>query len=161
MATLGVAVLVGLPSPAPAQQSFQRFTPFLIELPGWKADKPDGGAMEAGGSSMVTAAARTYQRGSARVNAVILLGTGVHLGLASLISGPKLDINEIRLSVSTVDGMQVGKTYHIPSKIGRIVVVLSDTTTFTLSYEGIDEDEAMGLAREFDWKAIQAQAQAK
>jgi hypothetical protein len=76
LATLGVAVFVAtvLPSAARAQQSFQRFTPFLIELPGWKANKPTVLAMEAGGSSMVTAT-RTYERGSATVNAVVLQGS--------------------------------------------------------------------------------------
>jgi hypothetical protein len=34
-----------LPRAARAQQSFQRFIPFLVELPGWKGNKPDGMAM--------------------------------------------------------------------------------------------------------------------
>jgi hypothetical protein len=159
LATLGVAVLVAakLPSAARAQQSFQRFTPFLIDLPGWKANKPDGVAMEAGGSSMVTAT-RTYERGSAKVNAVVLQGSNAQLAMASIKSGLKIETNAMRMSVATVDGMQVGKSYNIPAKNGGIVVALTDSTAFTLSYEGIDEDEAMGLAKKFDWKAIQAKA---
>jgi hypothetical protein len=162
LATLGVAMLVAtmLLSVAQAQQSFQRFTPFLIDLPGWKANKPDGAAMEAGGSSMVTAT-RTYERGSAKVNAVVLQGSNAQLALASIKSGLKIETNDMRMGVSTVDGMQVGKSYNIRAKNGGMVVALSDTTAFTLSYEGIDEDEAMGLAKKFDWKAIQAKAQVK
>ena len=32
---------------------------------------------------------------------------------------------------------------------------------FSLSYNGITEDEALALAEKFDWKAMQAATQAK
>ena len=37
-------------APAAQAQAFQRFTPLLIDLPGWQGDKPDGVAMEIPGS---------------------------------------------------------------------------------------------------------------
>ena len=61
---------------ARAQQSFQRFVPFLVDLPGFKAKKPDGMAMEMAGSNMVTAT-RAYERGAAHVNAAVLTGIAV------------------------------------------------------------------------------------
>src|SRR5207302_4927413 len=57
MAVLGAAAM---PSVARSQQSFQRFVPLLVELPGWKGNKPDGMGMEMAGTSMITAT-RTYE----------------------------------------------------------------------------------------------------
>ena len=69
-AALGAACLAPA---ARTQQGFARFTGFLVDLPGWKGNKPDGMAMELAGSSMVTAT-RGYERGSAKVNASVLTG---------------------------------------------------------------------------------------
>ena len=71
-----------LPQAARAQQSFQRFVPLLVDLPGWKGNKPDGMAMEMAGSSMITAT-RAYERGDARVNAAILTGMAAQAALAA------------------------------------------------------------------------------
>jgi hypothetical protein len=75
-----------LPQAARAQQSFQRFIPFLIDLSGWKGNKPDGMAMELAGSNMVTAT-RAYERGEARLNAAILTGMAAQAALAAGSAG--------------------------------------------------------------------------
>jgi hypothetical protein len=54
--------------------------------------------------------------------------------------------------------MQVTKTYTNSTKSGALLVALTSDAVFMLAYVGIDEDEAMGLAKKFDWNAIQAQA---
>ena len=72
LAFAALAAAAMLPA-ARAQQSFQRFVPFLVELPGWKANKPDGMAMEMAGSNMITAT-RAYEKGAAHVNASLLTG---------------------------------------------------------------------------------------
>ena len=48
-------------SAARAEQSFQRFVPFLVDLDGWKGNKPEGMSMETTGASMITAT-REYRR---------------------------------------------------------------------------------------------------
>ena len=60
-----------LPSPARAEQAFQRFIPFLVDLPGWQGKKPEGMAMEMPGNSMITAT-RKYERSSGRLSAQII-----------------------------------------------------------------------------------------
>ncbi len=145
-----------MPLPVRAQQSFQRFVPFLVELPGWKGAKPDGMGMEMAGSSMVTAT-RSYERAAAHVNASVLTGMAAQGALAATNAGIKLETPDIHMTTSTIDGMQVTKTYTVAAKSGAIVVALGPAAMFTLSYTGIDEDEAMGLAHKFDWKAIQGQ----
>jgi hypothetical protein len=62
---------------------------------------------------------------------------------------------------STVRGLQVMKTFDTQQKSGAIVVALATNALFSLSYNGIGEDEALPLAEKFDWKAMQAAAQLK
>jgi hypothetical protein len=145
-----------VPNAARAQQGFQRFVPFLVDLPGWKGNKPDGMGMEMAGTSMVTAT-RSYERGAAYVNASVLTGMAAQGALAATNAGIKIETPDIHMTTSTIDGLQVTKTYTVSAKSGAIVVALGPAAIFTLAYTGIDEDEAMGLARKFDWKAIQDQ----
>jgi hypothetical protein len=157
VAGLGVAALSPV---ARAQQGFQRFVPFLVDLPGWKGGKPEGVATQVLGTDIVTAT-RTYERGSAKVNASVLMGAPAQAALLAANSGQKAKNSDIRMSTTAVDGMQVHKTYAASQKSGAILVELSGNAVITVAFNGVGEDEAMGLARKFDWKGIQAQAQAK
>jgi hypothetical protein len=147
---------VWMPQAAHAQQGFQRFVPFLIDLPGWKGNKPDGMTMEMAGSGMVTAT-RGYERGAARVNASVLTGMAAQGALAATSAGIKIETADMHINTSTIDGLQVTKTYTASNKAGAIMVALGPSAVFTLAFTGIDEDEATGLARKFDWKAMQGQ----
>jgi hypothetical protein len=62
---------------------------------------------------------------------------------------------------STMHGLPVIKTYNTQQKSGAIMVALGKDALFSLSYNGITEDEALALSEKFDWKAIQAAAQRK
>jgi hypothetical protein len=146
-----------LPQAARAQQTFQRFLPLLIELPGWKGNKPDGMAMEMAGGNMVTAT-RAYERGDARLNASIMTGMAAQGALAATSAGIKIETADMHMSTSTIDGLQVTKTYTISNKGGAVMVALGPAAVFTLTFNKVPEDEGMELARKFDWKAMQAQA---
>jgi hypothetical protein len=142
-------------SAAHAQQAFQRFFPFLVDLQGWTGNKPDGLAMEIPGNTMVTAT-REYERGDARLNAQIVLGAAAQGALAATGENIKIETAEGRMSTATIDGMQVTRTFTVSDKSGAILVGLGTSALFTLSFNGVAEDEALMLARKFDWKAIQA-----
>jgi hypothetical protein len=156
---LAAALLPGawlLPLPAAqAQQGFQRFIPFLVDLPGWTGKKPDGLAMEMPGNSMITAT-REYQRGDARLNAQIVTGPAAMGALATLNTGMRIETGEARLYTETVDGHKLLRTFKIKEKSGSILVALSANALFSLTFERIGEDEAMTLAKTFNWKSIQA-----
>jgi hypothetical protein len=142
--------------PALAQQSFQRFVPFLVDLQGWTGKKADGMAMEMGGTSMITAT-RAYERGDAKLNAQIITGPAAQGALAATKSGLKLETGDMHLSTATIDGLSVTRTYMVGSKSGTILVGLSSSAMFNLTFTGITEDEALALAKKFDWKAMQGQ----
>jgi hypothetical protein len=154
-------VLAALPAAwlapaARAQQSFQRFVPFLVDLPGWTGKKADGMAMEMGGTSMITAT-RAYERGAAKLNAQIITGPAAQGALAATKSGIKLETSDMHMSTANIDGLSVTRTYMVGSKSGTILVALSGSAMFNLTFTGIAEDEALTLVKKFDWKAMQAQ----
>jgi hypothetical protein len=138
-----------------AQPAFQRFFPFLVDLPGWKGDKPDGVSMEMPGNSMISAT-RKYERGGASLDAQIVMGTAAKGALAATHSGMHIETSDMRMSTSTIDGLPVTRTYTISSKSGAVMVALSANALFSLAFNGIADDEALTLARKFDWKAMQA-----
>ena len=136
-------------------QAFQRFTPLLIDLPGWQGGKPDGIAMEIPGSSMITAS-REYKRGDARLNAQVLTGAQAQGAAAAAATGLKVETSEARMSTSTIDGLPVTRTYTFKDKSGAIMVILGPSAVFMVTFNGVAEDEGLKLAQQFNWKAIQA-----
>jgi len=154
---LAVAALPSglLPSSVANAQSFQRFFPLLVELQGWKGGKPDGAAVEIPGNSMVTAS-REYRRGDARLDANVILGPAAQGALTSIQSGMKVETSDARMSTTTIDDLPVARTFNIKERSGAVLVGIGASAVFTLSFNGIDDDEALTLARKFDWKAMQA-----
>src|SRR5207248_1220709 len=140
---------------ARAQQSFQRFFPFLVDLPDWKGKTPDGVAVEIPGNSMITAT-REYERGESRLNAQVITGPAAQGALAATAAGMKIETSEARMATSTIDGFRVATTFTFKDKSGAILVALGTSALFTLSFNGVAEDEALALAKKYDWKALQS-----
>jgi len=147
------AAWLALSSPA-AAQDFQKFTPFLVDLPGWTGKKADGMAMQVPGMSMITAT-RDYARGSSKLTASVISGSTAQGMLAAVQSGIKIETAEMHMNSATVDGFLVARTFNVPEKAGSVLVQLGPNALFSLSFTALPEDEAFTLARRFDWKAIQ------
>jgi hypothetical protein len=147
----GLSLSAGLPARA---QAFQRFFPFLPDLPGWKGNKPDGVALEAPGATVISAT-REYERGEARLNAQVIVGTAAMAALASIESGVKVETREARMTTTVVDGFKLARTYTIPDKSGAVLVALSNNGVFSLNFNGIDDEEALTIAKRFNWKGMQ------
>ena len=140
-----------------ADQAFQRFFPSLVDLDGWQGKKPDGISMEMPGNSMITAT-REYQRGPARFHAQVLVGAAAKGALAVAQTGMKIETSDGRMSTSPIDGFQVTRTFNFKDKSGAILIALGSNSVFSVSFNGIADDEALGIAKKFDWKAIQTAA---
>ena len=140
---------------ARAQQAFQRYFPFLVDLDGWQGKKPDGVAMEMTGNSMITAT-REYQRGAARLHAAILFGMDAKGALAATQTGMNIETSDGRMNTLTIDGMTVTRSFNFKDKSGAILVALGTSGIFSVSFNGIPDDEALMLPKKFDWKAIAA-----
>ena len=154
------SLLLALPmlwsvSSARADQAFQRLMPLLVDLDGWQGKKPDGMSMEMPNGSMTTAT-REYQRGPARAHASVMVGTAAMGALAPMQAGMNVTTSEGHMLTASMHGMQVLKSYTTAQKSGALIVALDKDAMFSLSYNGMTEDEALALAEKFDWKAIQA-----
>jgi hypothetical protein len=144
-----------LPRAARAEASYERLYPLLIDLPGWTGAKPDGMAMQMGGMNMMTAT-RKYTRAGATLDVGILTGAPAQAGLAMIQGGMKFETSEARMSVDTVDGLKVARTYTVKGRSGALFIGLTDSALFSFAFTGVAEDEALALAKRFDWKAMQA-----
>jgi hypothetical protein len=143
-----------------ADQPFQRLLPLLVDLAGWQGKKPDGMSMQMSDTSMTTAT-RDYERGTAQLHASVVIGQAAEGALAPIQTGMKMQTPEGHMITDTLRGMPVMKTFNIKDKSGALIVALAKNAMFSLAYEGLGEDEALQLADKFDWKALQAAAQAK
>jgi hypothetical protein len=152
------AVWLLQPSSAAAQEAFRRFFPFLVDLDGWQGKTPDGMSMAMGNTNMLTAT-REYERGSARLHAAVVMGPAATGALAASQSGMNIETTEGHLITSTIDGFTVVRTFNTKEKSGAVLVKLGPSAMFSFSYERLTEDEAMPLAKKFDWKAIQSATQ--
>ncbi len=132
-----------------AEPSFQRFVPFLIDLPGWVGTAPEGTARETPRRTAIRAS-RSYSRGGAQFYAGIILGTPADFEEFTV----QIDVGPPK--TSTIDGFDV-MTTDTPAFV-HIAVTLGPDAVFSLLFNGVSADEAMALARKFDWKGMQAQA---
>ena len=136
-------------------QDFQKFVPFLVDLPGWTGAKADGMAMQMPGMSLITAA-RDYKKGDSTLNVQIMIGAAAQGMVGAIQSGMKLETAEMHMSTATVDGFTLARTFQVADKSGTVVVALGPSAIFNVGFKGVGEDEAFGLAKRFDWKAIQS-----
>jgi len=147
--TLLSSVAAAWPRAVLAQQGYQRFIPFLIELPGWTGLKPVGTDEERKGGR-VTSALRGYLRGDARFNASIISGT---VALAASNDGVHITVGGVHKSTSTIEGFQV--TTQTSPVFVIIAITLGPDAMFNLFFNNVSEEEAMTIAQKFDWKGIQ------
>lgn len=156
LASAVLAVAGALLAPAVhAQGAFQRFLPFLIDLDGWTGEKPDGMAMEVPGTSMITAT-REYRRGDAQLSAQIVTGPAAQGATAATRSNVNIETGDAHMRTANINGVPVASSYTVKDKSGIILVALGANAMFSMSFKGVAEDEALTLAKRFDWRSIQS-----
>ena len=144
--------------------SFESLLPLLVNLPGWKANEAEGADLSSVGSKGITAV-RNYSRGDSTLDVVIMVGMQVQgVWNAGYKEGLKTEDAETSIQVQKIDGFLV--TTGVDKKrsdSGGVFVLLKEVAgkpdsgaVFALSYEGLKLDEALKLARNFDWKKIKA-----
>ena len=143
-----------------ADQAFARFLPLLIDLDGWQGNKADGVSMEMPGNSM-TSAKRDYKRGPSQLQVTVLMGPAATGALAPTKTAMNIETSEGHMITTTLNGFPVTKSYNVSQKSGALLIALGPSALLTVSYNGISEDDALALAKKFDWKAIQAATQQK
>jgi hypothetical protein len=153
-AALAPAYLSGL-APANAEPAFKRLLPLLGDLPGWTGEKPDGMTMDVGEGAMTTAE-RKYSKGDATLDVAVVTGPSAAGALGPINSGMKVETSDGHMLPGVIDGFKVLKTYNNNDKSGALMVALDKAVVLTFGYSGVGEDEAVGLARKLNWKALAA-----
>jgi hypothetical protein len=148
-------LLLGIFSAPVLAQSHSTLTPLLGNLPGWQAEKADGMSMETGGMRMINAT-RSYTKGSQELNAVVMVGSqAMTMGQMQQM---KMETDDVRVKIETIDGYKVNSSYNKHEKSGGIMVVLGSSQAsgamFMLNFEGMDDAQALKLSKKFDWKAM-------
>ena len=143
-------------------ESYQTLYPFLIDLSGWTGGEPTGMNMSMSGMVMINAV-RTYNKGNKELAAMIMksnqaAGGGMQQRPGMYGSGMHMESPEVNMNIKTINGFQVQTVYNKVENSGAVTVFFIQEETggafFTLSYKGISESDALGLAKKFDWKDI-------
>jgi len=143
-------------------ESYQTLYLCLINLSGWTGGEPTGMNMNMSGMVMVNAT-RAYSKGNKELTVMIMKGSQA-FGMSGMQGhgmqspGMHMDTPEANMNIQTINGFQVQTVYDKEENSGAVTVFLTHEeaggTFFTLSYAGISESEAIGLAKKFDWERI-------
>lgn len=133
----------------------------LIDIPGWQAEKAEGMDMNMNGVKMMNAI-RSYEKDSSTFDAAIMVTT-LQMGLAPF-QQMNMSQGSVKIATTQMGNFRVMQTNDSNDKSGTIMILLGETKTnsaiFSLSYEGITEEEGLVLAKQFDWNQIQTAAKA-
>jgi hypothetical protein len=153
---LAAVALLAPMRPADAQ-AYRSLMPLLIDLPGWTGAPPEGVDLTPQGVAAVTAS-REYERGDAELNAMI--GIGPTFAPFQALGSFQVQTQDHAMRSRTIDGFRVFTTSIAPARAGTVMVAVDPASTrpngFMLQYEGVSTDQAVALARRFDWRAMQA-----
>jgi hypothetical protein len=136
---------------------YELLTPLLIDQPGWDAREAKGMSMDMGAMKMITAS-RTYTQDSKKIDAMLIIGNqAMTQGKMQQMKAESLDT---KVSITNIDGFNVQTVYEKNDKSCSVVVFLSQSQTkgamFMLSGKGLSENEALGIAKKFNWKNMKA-----
>lgn len=140
---------------------YDELKPLLTDIKDWQGAAAEGTNMEANGMKMIMAT-RNYKHGEANIDAQ------VGLMPSSASSAMQMNLNmendEIIINTSKIDDFQVYQNYEKNQKSGSILILLKgneqNSLMFIMSYTGINNQEALAIAKQFDWKKMQATSEA-
>ena len=146
------AVFISVPGHADESDALK---PLLGDIKGWDAEEPEGMSMDMGGVKMVNAI-RTYSKGGNTIDVTIIVGSN------AMVQDPtqpvEVETSEAKMNVSEIDGFSVFNTFIKEEKKGHIVVNLmkkqTEASLFIFNYSGISPEEALKIAKKFDWEKI-------
>lgn len=158
LAVFLIMVSVLMLSGAVKAEVYTALTPHLVNLSGWEAEKAEGMDANMPGMDMVSAT-RIYTQGDKELAAMIMIGNEM---MIAGYAGIEMNTSEFSMSTKKINGFDVISRYDKVDKAGAITVFLEKGqaagTFFVLSFSNIDENEALELAKQFDWTKIKKAA---
>jgi len=144
-------------------QSYQSLYPCFKELSGWQADNPEGMKMDMGGMKMLNAM-RSYTRENQKISATIMMGTQAMAQAAAAQGMMNMETDQGKVVMQSIDGFPISLVLDKQDNSGAVTVILlpadAGGAIFIMAFEGLSEDEAMTLARSFDWGMMKSKVEA-
>ncbi len=133
--------------------SYKDLFPYLVELKGWKGEKPTGSKISATFGEMITAE-RSYVKDSKRIHISIIKG-----GMAVSMFAPfsmitEIDTPEEYVKVFKIGSFKAGLSHRKKENSGQIIVLLTGDSVFSMEYTDMEYKEALKLLKEFPLKDI-------
>jgi hypothetical protein len=143
---------------------YDALKPLLADVADWTGEAAEGSSMAMEGVTLVTAN-RHYQRGEAQsLDAQLSLMPGAMAAPIQATMNMNMETDDAVITTSTIDGFLVHHNHEKAQNSGDVVVILGGddkrSAMFTMSYTGINAQEALAMAKRFDWKKMQAAAAA-
>jgi hypothetical protein len=137
--------------------NWRKLVPYLVDMPGWKADgDPDGGSVSMGTFKM-SQAERGYSAGEKSLRIQIADGGYVPMVYASIKMAMnfEIDTSEEFVKKITFQGYPGIEKYEYSSKSAEIILLLADRFLVQLEGDGFeDTSELKKIAENLDLKAI-------
>ena len=139
-------------------QSENSLKPLLIDLPGYEAETASGSSMNMMGMKMINAG-RSYENNDAELSVTIIISSLANS--MEQFGDVELESDEVKATITTIDGFKTSHAYNKEDGSGSIIVFIAEkeqqTGIFSFSYEGITNNQAMELAKKFDWAKIKTE----
>ncbi|HOO36675.1 MAG TPA: hypothetical protein PLU81_05630 [Deltaproteobacteria bacterium] len=153
-----IIVFLSFLVPAYAQMpGYAELTKLLIDLDGWEAEEATGMNMSGPMGDMVDAV-REYEKDGQTISAQIIVGGAAQGTWAPFSTGYTIETPEVLAKSLEESGYHIGINHDKQENTGGVVVLLntkSTTGVFVLSYEKMDYQEALNLAKKFSWSAME------
>jgi hypothetical protein len=140
---------------------YQTLTPLLIDFEGWNAEAANGMSLGTGNQTIHNAG-RKYIHGDKEIQAIIFVGPQAMTQgqMQQMKAGTAHDNN---MTMTKIDGFDVTMFYDQPENTTMIMVFLSQNQQsgafLALTCEGLEQDDAVNIAKQFDWNAMKTAAE--
>ncbi len=147
-----------------AWAGYQELCKYFKELPGWNSEECSGMQMS---SNYVAGemALKTYSKGEKQLTAMITKGNWAYaqtgINPAQLQNFEMNVQNKFFVKTLRIRGYKVVVSYSKEDNSGGIIVFLKEKNPqnpviFLLNFEHMDWEEALDLAKKFDWDAMKS-----
>jgi len=136
---------------------YEKLYEFLKDIKGWKAEKAQGMQMDMPEIKMIQAT-REYKKDKNELQAMIIVGNTSTMGAYVQQPSMKYEDDGTKVVMKEIDGFKTHVIFDKEDKSGTISVILDSNengaAVFILSFEGINDEAALKIAMDFDWKGM-------